>query len=357
MTSPLKSKNWYLMIGVILFYILASGIGVGTGILASSFFSGLDLGGSTEMQETAKLASTIERDWDTPIETAVIQKMEEKFSFLKLIPDNIFSALDKNAIIQIILFALIFGAALAYTSKSTQKSIVSVFKAVEETFNKIFSLIVKAIPLILFCIISRNTQEINLDSLLAMINFIIYSMLAFFIFFIVSTLILRFATGRGFFSVIGKLKDPIFLAIATSINFVVIPTALKALKENFELDSKKNELLFPLGVFIGGYGQALYLTFATIFAATIYDVSLGIEDYIFIGLMSIMLTLSSTGSPAPIYLSSLVFIFAPLGIPFGTLYALLLLIDFLIAPARTLLVIYPNCAFTAFFSREDKKAR
>lgn len=351
MSGSMRKRGYALISIPISLYILSSAIGIGAGVLSSTSTQGLDLKQSEDLKKVTLEASLIERGWDDPIEVSVVQETQASLSMTNVIPDNIFSALDTDSIIKIIIFAFIFSIALFYSSQKTQESILSIFQSIKESFEKLFSFIASTMPFILFCIVAHSASQLDKESFSVMLSFIGYCGLGFLILFMISTLLISSSTKTSFFKTIASLSDPIVLAIASSMNILTIPSAANAMKEKFGLKDQTTDAVIALGVLVAPYGQALYLSFATVFAASLYDIPLALGDYIYILGASIVMTLSAAGAPAIVFMSFASLIFSPLGIPFGTFYTLMVLMDFIIAPMRTLLAFYPNCALLSLLAK------
>ncbi|MBL0941206.1 MAG: cation:dicarboxylase symporter family transporter [Alphaproteobacteria bacterium] len=344
-------RNILKIISIYLIYIVCtSSFGV---LMAIALKPGIghDYEASPTLRKLAQEAAVVERDLNEPIEKQIKNGLVE--FVIKAVPYNLFASLSKSQIFQIIIFSIIFGIALAFIDSDHKKQLQLLLEITLDVFQKIFNAVIPTLPIAVFCIMARDVSKVGGDTLMGMASFVIRVYSVVILLFLINQLIMMYRTRSGFFQVLNSLKLPMFIALATQNTIASIPSSITALNEELRLDKKIVNLLVPLGIILGRYGNILYFSFAAVFVSQLYAMELGIQAYLFIIVMAILAGISTAGSTGLVSLPMLSIVLDPLGIPIGAVLVLLLAIDAAIDPARTLTAVHANCAMISVISKRS----
>ncbi len=238
---------------------------------------------------------------------------------LHLIPTSFFKAMADNEILQIVVFSLLTGTAIAALGERA-KALVGLADQLVEVMLKITGYVMLAAPIAVFAAIAATVAKNGLVILLTYGKFIagFYASLgALWLLLIIAGLCI---IGPRIFALIGTLRDPILLAFSTASSEAAFPKTLEQLRR-FGVPRRIGGFVLPLGYSFNLDGSMMYCTFATLFIAQAYDVTLSLGQ---IGTMLLLLMLTSKGM-AGVPRASLVVIAATLAF-FGIPEAGLLLI-------------------------------
>ncbi len=238
---------------------------------------------------------------------------------LHLIPTSFFKAMADNEILQIVVFSLLTGTAIAALGERA-KALVGLADQLVEVMLKITGYVMLAAPIAVFAAIAATVAQNGLAILLTYGKFIagFYASLgALWLLLIIAGLCI---IGPRIFALIGTLRDPILLAFSTASSEAAFPKTLEQLRR-FGVPRRIGGFVLPLGYSFNLDGSMMYCTFATLFIAQAYDVTLSPGQ---IGTMLLLLMLTSKGM-AGVPRASLVVIAATLAF-FGIPEAGLLLI-------------------------------
>ncbi len=238
---------------------------------------------------------------------------------LHLIPTSFFKAMADNEILQIVVFSLLTGTAIAALGERA-KALVGLADQLVEVMLKITGYVMLAAPIAVFAAIAATVAQNGLVILLTYGKFIagFYASLgALWLLLIIAGLCI---IGPRIFALIGTLRDPILLAFSTASSEAAFPKTLEQLRR-FGVPRRIGGFVLPLGYSFNLDGSMMYCTFATLFIAQAYDVTLSPGQ---IGTMLLLLMLTSKGM-AGVPRASLVVIAATLAF-FGIPEAGLLLI-------------------------------
>ncbi len=207
-----------------------------------------------------------------------------------LVPRSIGEAMTNNEILQIVVFSMFFGIALAAMGEAAS-SIVKVIEELAQAMLKITGYVMKLAPIAVFAAMSATVAVNGLDILVKF---------AFFMgdFYIGLVLLWGLLIGAGFlflgprvFRLMVEIKDAFLLSFATASSEAAYPRILDAL-DRFGVQRKIAAFVMPLGYSFNLDGSMMYCTFATLFIAQAYNIPLSLGTQL---TMMLILMLTSKG--------------------------------------------------------------
>jgi proton glutamate symport protein len=351
-----KEDNNYIgrMLVVFAISVVISGfLGVVTGIIGHP-------GSGYDKAALASLGSIV-RESNAPdleISAYIPFIAQEKESFIKvffnnLIPDNIFSALNSGSSLKVLFFAILFGLALGSSNRASSHYLLTSLDSVYLAFAKIVHWLMYFLPLGLLGLIAHDVSQVGMSVLMAMIKFVPIALLAFFLLFILSSLVMWRRTG-SFFKPFYALKDTTIMALGTANSLACLPSTLTAMHEKLGYDKETVDLLVPLTFTICRTGPTLYFALAALFVAQFYNVDLGTTGFITVFVGSIFAGLATAGASGIVLLSMLSLVLTPLNLPVEAVLVLFIVIDPIISPFRVLAIVHTACAIvTLILPKQD----
>jgi Na+/H+-dicarboxylate symporter len=207
-----------------------------------------------------------------------------------LVPRSVIEAMATNEILQIVVFAIFAGVAIASLGERA-KALEQIIEQVSHMMLEITGYVMKAAPLAVFAAIAATVTTSGLGILLTFGKF----MGGFYL-----SLLLLWAVifGAGFL-VIGPralrlaelVREPLLLAFSTASSEAAYPKTLERL-EQFGVPNRIASFVLPLGYSFNLDGSMMYCTFATLFIAQAYGISLNWGQQI---TMLLLLMLTSKG--------------------------------------------------------------
>lgn len=274
------------------------------------------------------------------------------FDFFKtIIPSNIFEAFSSGQNLGILFFCILFGLALGFVPSDSSEIALSVAEALYEAFLKLIGWIMYVMPFGLYALFASEISKVGFDVLKALIKFIIiiYGTSISLIFFY--HCLIWWKKGGNFLKPFHALRETLVVALGTSSSFASIPSALRCLQDNLDVNRKTTNLVIPLGVNLNPQGSVLHFALSTVFIAQIYNVTLTPEGYLMTLIGAILIGMASTGMPGAGSLSMLSLILSPLGLPSQAAILFLIAIDPIVDPIVTTLNIH-SCATVAVLAEK-----
>ncbi len=207
-----------------------------------------------------------------------------------IFPTSIFESLANNEILQIVVFALLFGTATAAIGEHA-KILIDFFEVVADVILKITGYVMNLAPLAVFGAMTAVIAKQGAGILATYSIFIgefylglgsLWFVLIFFAFLII---------GKRVFTLLRRMKDPALLAFSTSSSEAAFPKMMMEL-ERFGCGKKIVSFVLPLGYSFNLDGSMMYMTFASLFIAQSYGIHLPIATQIS---MLLVLMLTSKG--------------------------------------------------------------
>jgi len=207
-----------------------------------------------------------------------------------LVPKSFAEAMANNEILQIVVFSMFFGVALAALGEKG-RTLVMAIDELAHVMLKITGYVMKLAPVAVFAAMAATVAVNGLEILLRFAVF----MGDFYIGLIILWGVLVFAgfvvLGPRVFKLLSLIKEPFMLSFATASSEAAYPKILDAL-DRFGVRRKISAFVMPMGYSFNLDGSMMYCTFATLFIAQAYDVQLSLGTQV---TMLLILMLTSKG--------------------------------------------------------------
>jgi proton glutamate symport protein len=275
-------------------------------------------------------------------------KNDSKSQIEHLVPTSIFDAAARNDVLQVVIYAVIFGVALAKVSGKHRQTVLAFFEGVSEVMFKFTGLVMLFAPFGVGAAIATTVGKNGLGILLNLGKLVgtLYGALAVFILFVLVPVMLLFRIPViRFFKTV---REPALLAFSTASSEAALPDALREM-EKFGVPRRIVSFVLPTGYSFNLDGSTLYLALASTFVAQAAGVHLSFGEQ-----LSLMLTLMITSKGvAAVPRASLVILAGALGhakLPLEGI-ALILGVDAFLDMARTSVNLFGNCLASAVMAR------
>nr|WP_249176780.1 C4-dicarboxylate transporter DctA [Burkholderia cenocepacia] len=262
---------------------------------------------------------------------------------MKIIPETAIDAFAKGDILQILVFAVLFGSALSLLGDKAQR-VNSLIEELSHVFFKIIGFIIKLAPLGVLGAIAFTTGKYGVASLKQLGYLVAVFYLSCFVFVtVVLGAVMRLA-GFSVFKLIRYLREELSIVLGTASSDAVLPQVMSKLEYMGIKDSTVG-LVIPTGYSFNLDGFSIYLTLAVLFIAQATNTPLSTHDLIVVLLVSLVTSKGAHGIPG----SAIVILAATLSaIPAIPVLGLVLIlpVDWFVGIARALTNLIGNCVAT-----------
>jgi proton glutamate symport protein len=271
-------------------------------------------------------------------------------SVVNLFPENIAQAVAQNQILQVAIFSLLFGAALALLSQPKRDPLLSVLQSLADVMFQLTRIIMLLAPFAAGAALAYSVASMGLATLLPLAKLVLtfYAALTAFCLFVLIPILLLFRIPmRRFVAAVG---EPAAIGFATTTSEAALPLAMERMEE-FGVPRWIVSFVIPLGYSFNMDGASVYLSMASIFAAQASGIHLSLGQQIAMLATLILASKGVTGVPR----ATLVVLLATASaIHISTAPILLILgVDTLMDMGRTMMNIVGNCMASAVIARSE----
>ena len=320
-------------------YILTTALSVLTAIIAMNIFA-IGEHVSSEGLEFAKAATIAPFSFESMI--------------LSFIPTNIFHALSSGAMMQIIVFAILFGVASLYLSKTQQAPLVHLFTSVSEAMLKMAEWVILMTPIGVFSLISYVIADQGIEVVFGLYKYILV-VIGVILFHAIITLpaVLRTFTKINPYKYLSAVREAPIMAFSTASSAATLPVSMRVVEEIGGVDKKNASFVLPLGATVSMDGTAAYLSVAVLYIANLAGVALSFGDQVLLGVTVVALSVGVAALPSA-SLVMMVVILNQIGLPVEYM-ALIVAVDRILDMCRTSLNVTSDLIVTKIIDEFEKK--
>ena len=263
------------------------------------------------------------------------------------IPTSIVDAMSRNEILQIVVFSVFFGIAMAALSENTGV-LLTALDGLALIMLRVTGYVMLFAPLAVFGALASTVAKEGLGVIGVYGLFVAEFYLGILVLWGVLAALGAIFLGKRVLQLIVRVREPVLLAFSTASSEAAYPKTLEEL-EKFGVGQRIARFVLPVGYSFNLDGSMMYCTFAVMFIAQVYGIEISLPRQI---AMVAILMLTSKGM-AGVPRASLVVIAATLAqfdIPAAGLL-LLLGVDHFLDMGRSATNVIGNSVATAVVAR------
>ncbi len=272
--------------------------------------------------------------------------------FRDVFPENIIKSIYENQVLQIVVFAVIFGIGLAKLPENKKKPVVDFMESLAETMFKYTHIIMYFAPIGVGAAMAYTVGHMGIDILkyLFLLLVTLYAALIAFILLVLLPVALYLKIPIRKF--IEAIKEPVSIAFATTSSDAALPVVMQNM-ERFGVPRKIVSFVVPTGYSFNLDGTTLYLSLASIFVAQAAGMDLSFGHQLIIALTLIITSKGVAAIPR----ASLIILIATaeqFGLPLFIIAAILG-IDELMDMGRTSVNVIGNCLASVVIAKWENE--
>lgn len=237
-----------------------------------------------------------------------------KDTLVNIFPTNPVAAMAEGNMLQIIVFALLFGIALSHAGEAGTR-LMGFFEDVNETLMKLIGMLVQMAPYGVFCLMAQlfaNQGFAEIYKLLAYFLTVILGLLLHVS--VVYPLLLVLFARLNPITFLRKMREPMLVAFSTASSGATLPVTLRTVQHRLGVKNEVSSFAVPLGATINMDGTAIMQGVATVFIAQFYAIDLTLGDYLMVILTATLASIGTAGVPG-VGLIMLTMVLTQVGLP------------------------------------------
>lgn len=233
---------------------------------------------------------------------------------VNIFPSNPFEAMVKGEMLQIIVFAILFGVGITLSGASG-KRILATFNDLNEVIMKLVLLLVEMAPYGVFCLLTKVFASQGFGAILPMAKYFFIVLLCLFLHvIIVYTGILKLLGNLSPKKFFKKYVEVFAFAFSTASSNATLPINLEVTEKKLGVHNSVASFTIPLGATVNMDGTAIMQGVATVFVAQVYGIELGFQGYMMTILTATLASIGTAGVPG-VGLVMLAMVFNQVGLP------------------------------------------
>lgn len=264
-----------------------------------------------------------------------------------LIPQSIVQAMAQNEILQIVVFSVLVGSAVAAIDDKAP-AVLALVEQVAAIMLKVTGYVMKTAPLAIFAALASTVATQGPGVLVTYAGFVSGFYLSLGVLWLVLFLAALAIIGARAFGLFRAIRTPVLLAFSTASSEAAYPRTMEVLEKQ-GVNRRIVSFVLPLGYSFNLDGSMMYCTFAVLFIAQAYGIEMSMGQQITMLLLLMVTSKGMAGVPR----ASLVVISATLAyfkLPEAGLL-LILAVDHLLDMGRSATNVVGNSVAAAVIDR------
>lgn len=268
-----------------------------------------------------------------------------------MFPTNPIDAMASGNMLQVIVFALLFGIAMAL-SGDTGKRVAVMFEDLNAVILKLVTLLMNVAPYGVFCLMAKLFTTIELSLIVSLAKYFGVVVVALFIHALVNySILFKLLTGLNPLTFLKKMRHACLFAFSTSSSSATMPITLETATKKLGANNSVASFTVPLGATINMDGTAIMQGVATVFIAQVFSVDLTLSDYLMVILTATLASVGTAGVPG-VGLIMLAMVLNQVGLPVEGI-AIIIGVDRLLDMTRTAVNVTGDCMVTCVVAKSE----
>ncbi|GAB4030946.1 MAG: glutamate/aspartate:proton symporter GltP [Elusimicrobiota bacterium] len=281
-------------------------------------------------------------------QTAAVQKQTFSEVIMHVFPENIAKSVAEGQVLQVVVFSILFGIALALLPEEKKKTMLAICSSLSEVMFKFTNIVMYFAPVGVGAAIAYTVGHMGLGVLVNLFKLLatLYAALGFFLLFVLFpvALIARIPVVKF----LKAILEPVSIAFATTSSEAALPRAMEAM-EAIGVPRSVVAFVMPTGYSFNLDGSTLYLSLASVFVAQAAGINMSPGQQIAM-VFTLMLTSKGVAGVPRATLVILLGTAASFNLPVEPIF-IILGIDELMDMARTSVNVIGNCLATVVIAR------
>jgi proton glutamate symport protein len=263
-------------------------------------------------------------------------------------PENLAKSVVENQILQVAVFAVLFGLALGRLSESKRAPMMRFFESLSETMFAFTNIVMYFAPIGVGAAAAYGVGHLGVGVLVPLAKLLLTGYVALIVFLLFVLLPIAMIARLPLKRLLRAVAEPALIAFATSASSAALPRAMEEM-EAFGVPRRIVAFVIPAGYSFNLDGSSLYLAVASVFVAQVAGMHMGWTQQLFMVFTLMLTSKGVAGVPRAV----LVVLLATAGtfhLPTEPIL-LILGIDAMMDMGRTAVNVIGNCLACAVIAR------
>jgi Na+/H+-dicarboxylate symporter len=270
---------------------------------------------------------------------------------IDIFPSNPVRAMVEENMLQIIVFALLFGLAMTLAG-APGKRLTGIFTDLNEVIMKMVEMLMQLAPYGVFCLMARVLATQGLSAIPPMAKYFVVLMALLGVHLLITyPLLLKFMTGLSPVPFFKKFRTVMAFAFSTSSSNATLPVTLENVEHRLGVPNSIASFTIPLGATVNMDGTAIMQGVATVFIAQAYGIDIGWSGYLSVIVAATLASIGTAGVPG-VGLVTLAMVLRQVNLPVEGI-GLIIGVDRLLDMARTVVNVTGDAVVTVIVAHHE----
>jgi len=326
------------------YYTVSSLLAILTGLVLVNLLHpgvGADLG---LQREPENLANSIERFGNSPWQAFLRLAMD-------MVPTNPMAAMANGDMLQVIVFALLFGIFISRVPDALRQPLETFFQGAFAVMMGITHFVLAFAPLGIFALVARTVATTGLEVFSGLGIYALTVFLGLVVHGAVTLPLLLLAFGLSPRRHAQAMSPALLTAFSTSSSSATLPLTMDSLENRAGVSNRVTSFVAPLGATVNMDGTALYECVAAVFIAQAYGLDLSFSQQFLVVVTALLASIGAAGIPmAGLVMISV--ILTAVGLPLEGV-GLILAVDRVLDMCRTTVNVWSDSCGSALIARGE----
>lgn len=209
-------------------------------------------------------------------------------------PRSIIEAMSSNEVLQIVIFSLFFGSALAFVKGKGKSLIIDVLEELAKVMFKVTDYVMYVAPLAVFAAIASTVTVHGLEMVMTFGKMVAQFFLGIALLWLLISLAGYLALRQRMKPLLSLMREPLLIAFSTASSEAAYPKTIAAL-EKFGANKRVTSFVLPLGYSFNLDGSMMYQAFIVMFIAQAYNIEMTFAHQIVVLLTLLVISKGTAG--------------------------------------------------------------
>ena len=273
---------------------------------------------------------------------------------LGIVPANFLQAFWEMNMMQLLFLAMLFGIAVS-GMKEKGRRINEVLTGIDELFEQVTRIIVRFMPVCVFCSMASMVIRLNLSSIVSVTGWLGLIYLCDIMVLVMLMVLLLFIGRTSPIWFLRQFGQVMMTAFAVASSSAVMPLTMQTCRDKLEISPKIYSFSIPLGIVINMAGGCVTLLITALFLSRVYGITLSWEVLLSLFVSVYMLSVAAPAVPGGILLC-LPALLPQIGVPVSGI-TIIIGFYFLVSLVQTMTNVTSTAVCTYIVDRWEKEWR
>jgi len=255
-------------------------------------------------------------------------------TILGFFPSNIMAAMSNGVIVQVIVFAIMFGLALSYINRNGETKLFGLIREFNKVIMRIIAMIMQIAPIGVFALVASSIGKFGVKVIIPLAKYLATFGLGTLIFLTIWITVVALSVRVSFGGIVKGISRMSAMALATTSSAITLPIEMQDAETKLGVSADISKIVLPLGVSLNSNGAAMHMAITIVTIAQLYGVSYSFPQLMYIVVLASFASLANAVVPGA-GLVSLSIVVPQMGLPLESI-ALFAGVEWFVGMLRTI---------------------